>query len=163
LSYLIITIIALYFLLGHVLACRRFGSQFPTETKIGILSSFRLSSPACRSERHVILLANDGVANHAIAQQVGLSRPTVLATCAALARGGGEALQERQKRKRSSPLLTPELQSKIVDTTLKTKRHSATRWTVRTLARHLGISRTMVHPVWQRSDIQPHRVEKFTL
>jgi transposase len=111
----------------------------------------------------VILLASDGVANHAIAQQVGLSRPTVLATRAAFARGGVEALCQRQKRKRPFPILTPELQSKIVDTTLKTKPHGATHWTVRTLARHLGISRTMVHRVWRASDIQPHRVEKFKI
>ena len=40
----------------------------------------------------VILLASQGVANHAIAQQTGLSRPTVLATRAAFAQGGVEAL-----------------------------------------------------------------------
>jgi len=111
----------------------------------------------------IILLASEGVANHAIAQQVGLSRPTVLATRAAFAGGGVGALRQPQKRKRSSPILTPELQGKILDTTLKTKPHGATHWTVRTLARHLGISRTMVHRVWQRFDIQPHRVEKFKI
>ena len=31
------------------------------------------------------------------------------------------------------------------------------------LAQQLGISRTMVHRVWQRHDIQPHRVERFKL
>ena len=50
-----------------------------------------------------------------------------------------------------------------METTLKTKPRAATHWTVRTLARHLGISRTMVHRVWQRFDIQPHRVEKFKI
>jgi hypothetical protein len=34
---------------------------------------------------------------------------------------------------------------------------------VRTLAKHLRVSRMMVHRVWQRFDIQPHRVEKFKL
>ena len=46
---------------------------------------------------------------------------------------------------------------------MKTKPDGATHWTVRTLARHLGISRTMVHRVWQRFDIQPHRVETFKI
>jgi len=31
------------------------------------------------------------------------------------------------------------------------------------LAQQLGISRTMLHRVWQRHDIQPHRVERFKL
>ena len=34
---------------------------------------------------------------------------------------------------------------------------------MRTLAKHLRVSRMMVHRVWQRFDIQPHRVEKFKL
>ena len=31
------------------------------------------------------------------------------------------------------------------------------------LARHMGVSRTIVHRVWQRHDVQPHRVERFKL
>lgn len=50
-----------------------------------------------------------------------------------------------------------------VSTTLKTKPSGESPWSVRTLARHLGVSRTMVHRVWQRFDVQPHRVEKLKL
>ena len=46
---------------------------------------------ACK--RQVILLASQGVSNHAIAQQTGLSRPTILATRAAFAGRGTEALR----------------------------------------------------------------------
>jgi transposase len=111
----------------------------------------------------VILLASEGIANHAIAQQTGLSRPTVIATRAAFARGGVEAIRQRQKRKRSRRVLTPELEQRILDTTLKTRPPDATHWSVRTLARHLGVTRTLVHGVWQRYDLQPHRVERFKL
>jgi transposase len=111
----------------------------------------------------VILLAAEGIPNNAIAQKTGLSRPTVIATRAAFVRGGVEALQQRQKRKRSRRVLTPELERRILDTTLKTRPPDATHWSVRTLARHLGVSRTLVHGVWQRYDVQPHRVERFKL
>jgi transposase len=111
----------------------------------------------------VILLSGQGLANNAIAQQIGLSRPTVIATRAAFERGGVEALRRGQKRKRSRPVLTADLQQKILDTTLKTRPPDATHWSVRTLAKHLRVSKTMVHGVWQRHDIQPHRVEKFKL
>jgi len=111
----------------------------------------------------VILLASQGVPNNAITQQIGVSRPTVIAARAAFTRGGVEALGQKQKRKRSRRVLTPELQQRILDTTLKTRPPDATQWSVRTLARHLGVSRTLVHGVWQRHDIQPHRVEKFKL
>jgi transposase len=111
----------------------------------------------------VLLLASQGVANHAIAQQTGLSRPTVTAAREAFLGAGIEGIRRPQKRKTTSPILTPELQQKIVDTTVKTKRAGATHWSVRSLARHLGMSRTMVHRVWQRFDIPPHRVEKFKI
>jgi transposase len=111
----------------------------------------------------VVLLASEGVPNNAIAQQTGLSRPTVIATRAAFAGGGVEAIRRRQKRKRSRRVLTPELEQKILDTTLKTRPPDATHWSVRTLARHLGVTRMLVHGVWQRHDVQPHRVERFKL
>src|SRR6516225_5298818 len=57
----------------------------------------------------VILLASEGVSNNLIAHQTGLSRPTVIATRAAFARDGVEALRRRQKRNRSRRVRTPEL------------------------------------------------------
>jgi hypothetical protein len=87
----------------------------------------------------------------------------VIATRAAFRRGGLEAIREKQKRKRSRRVLSPALEQKILDTTLKTRPCDATQWSVRTLARHLGVSRTLVHGVWQRYEVQPHRVEKFKL
>lgn len=111
----------------------------------------------------VILLAAEGVANNVIAHQTGLSRPTVIATRVAFARDGVDALRRRQKRHRSRPVRTPELEQKILDTTLKTRPPDATHWSVRTLARHLNVSRTMVHEIWQKYDVQPHRVERFKL
>jgi transposase len=111
----------------------------------------------------VILLASTGVPNNSIAQQTGLSRPTVIATRMAFGRGGVEALRQPQKRKRSRRVLTPELQQKILDTTLKTRPPDATHWSVRTLASHLGVTRILVHGAWQRFDLQPHRIERFKL
>lgn len=111
----------------------------------------------------VILLASQGVANHAIAQQTGLSRPTVLATRAAFVRGGMEALGHRPRRQRAGRVLTPAVEQQILDATLKTRPATGTHWSVRTLAKQLGLSRMMVQRVWQRHELQPHRVEHFKL
>src|SRR5260370_30762228 len=85
----------------------------------------------------VILLASQGLSNHSIAQQTGLSRPTILAARAAFAERGIEAIRERQKRKRSGRALTPELERKILDTTLQTRPADATHWSARGLAAQL--------------------------
>jgi hypothetical protein len=61
-------------------------------------------------------------------------------------------------------VVTPELEQKILDATLKTRPgDGSTHWSVRMLARHLSVSRTIVHRVWQRHDVQLHRVERFKL
>ena len=110
-----------------------------------------------------ILLASEGISNHSIAQQTGLSRPTILAARAAFSQAGCQALRQPRKRHRSPGALTAELERKILDTTLKTRPPDATHWSVRELARHLRVSRMRVHRVWQRYDVQPHRVEKFKI
>src|SRR5260370_4572653 len=69
----------------------------------------------------VVLLASEGLSNNAIAQQMGLSRPTVIATRAAFARGGVEAIRQKQKRKRSRRRPNPPLDQQTPATTLKTK------------------------------------------
>lgn len=111
----------------------------------------------------VILLASQGVSNHAIAEQTGLTRPTILAVRVAFAMRGVAAVQAPHPRKRSRRVLTAELEQKILDTTLKTRPADGTHWSVRVLAKHLGVSRMLVQRVWHRYDIQPHRVEKFKL
>ncbi len=112
----------------------------------------------------ILLLANQGAANSTIADELKVSRPTVLALRAASANEGLKAVTGIRRRKRSPKVLTPELEQCILDTTLKTRPgDGSTHWSVRTLATHLRISRTIVHRVWQRHDVQPHRVERFKL
>jgi transposase len=112
----------------------------------------------------LLLLAHQGLSNQAIAEQLDLSRPTILALRHAFAKDGIAAVTGVRKRKRRAKVLTPELEQKILDATLKTRPgDGSTHWSVRMLARHLGISRTIVHRVWQRHDVQPHRVERFKL
>src|SRR5258708_9161021 len=62
----------------------------------------------------VILLASEGVSNNGIAQQTGLSRPTGIATRTAFARGGVEAIGQRQKRQRSRRGVEPGVGAKIL-------------------------------------------------
>ena len=122
------------------------------------------SSQKAALRSRLLLLAHQGVANRSIAQQLNVSRPTILALRAAFARDGMAAVTGIRKRKRRGSVLTSELEQRILDTTLKTRPgDGSTHWSVRTLARQLGVSRTIVHRVWQRHDVQPHRVERFKL
>lgn len=106
----------------------------------------------------ILLLANEGVANANIAERLKISRPTVLALRTAFAQHGMTAVTGIRHRKRSPKVLTPEVETRILEATLKTRPgDGSTQWSVRTLAAHLGVSRTIVHRVWQRHDVQPQR------
>src|SRR5690348_8579217 len=107
----------------------------------------------------LLLLAHQGVANHAIAEQLHVSRPTVLALRAAFAKDGIRAVTGVRRRKRSPKVLTPELEQRVLDTTLKTRPgDGSTHWSVRTLAAHMpfpepsytgcGNATTCNHIVW---------------
>src|SRR6185437_4728357 len=122
------------------------------------------SSQKVALRSRLVLLAHQGLANHAIAQQLNVSRPTILSLRAAFAQQGLAAVTGIHRRKRNGKVLTPELEQKILTTTLKTRPgDGSTHWSVRMLAEHLRVSRTIVHRVWQRHDVQPHRVQRFKL
>jgi transposase len=112
----------------------------------------------------LILLAHEGVANQVIAQQLGVWRPTVLALRTAFAQNGLAAVTATRTRRRHPKVLTAEVEQRILDATLKTRPgDGSTHWSVRMMAAHVGVSRTIVHRVWRKHDVQPHRVERFKL
>jgi transposase len=59
--------------------------------------------------------------------------------------------------------VTPEIETRIVHTTLHEKPVAATHWSTRTLAAHLGLSATTIRRVWQRNGLKPHRQDTFKL
>jgi hypothetical protein len=121
------------------------------------------SSQKVALRRRLLLLANQGAANHAIAQQRMFRDPRFWRPCGLCQEryGGHNGNSETKQRAKT---LTSELEQKILDTRLQIRpEDGGTHWSVCTLAKHLGISLTIVHRVWQRHDVQPHRVERFKL
>src|SRR5260370_5911261 len=75
----------------------------------------------------VILLAQEGMSNHSIAKQPGLSRPTVIAARAAFRTGGGKGLTPNPTRNRPPPTLTPQWEKKTLGTSIKNKTPDSTQ------------------------------------
>ncbi len=107
----------------------------------------------------VVLLASEGVSNTAIAEQVGLSRPKVIAWRQRYERSGiaGLADAERSGRPRRID------HAKIVAETLKPppKKLGVTHWSSRLLAARLGIGNATVARAWRDYGVQPWRSETF--
>jgi transposase len=107
----------------------------------------------------IVLLAGKGLANTAIAAQVGVSVPTVLKWRGRFARRGLAGLvdQARPGRPRVVDRKT------IVATTLKPppKKYGVTHWSSRLLADHLGVGNATVARAWREVGVQPWRAESF--
>jgi transposase len=107
----------------------------------------------------IVLLAADGLSNTAIAELVGMSRPTVIGwRDRYLARGVG-GLEDKQRPGRPRRID----HAVIVTATLTPppKKVRVTHWSTRLLARHLGISDATVAKAWRDYGIQPWRSESF--
>ena len=52
---------------------------------------------------------------------------------------------------------------RVLRRTLESTPRDATHWSVRTLAKETGMSRTTIHRIWRTFSLQPHRSETFKL
>ncbi|MGY4766611.1 IS630 family transposase [Kribbella sp. CWNU-51] len=107
----------------------------------------------------IVLLAADGEANTAIAERVGVSRPTVIGWRERYAERGLAGLDDEPRSGR--PRVVDH--RKIVAETLKPppKRLGVTHWSSRLMAARLGVSNGTVARAWRDYGVQPWRVETF--
>lgn len=111
----------------------------------------------------IILLAADGVSNTEIARITRCTRPKVLRWRERFELDGVGGLRAGASRPGPSAPHADEMEKKIVETTLHVKPVAATHWTIRTLAKVLGVSPSRVQRTWRRHALQPHRVKTFKL
>jgi len=107
----------------------------------------------------IVLLAVEGMSNTAIAEKVGVSRPTVLVWRSRYEIGGVGALQDLDRPGRPVHIE----QAQVVVATLQPPpgRLGVTHWSSRLLANELGIGNATVAKIWRKWDLQPWRVETF--
>jgi transposase len=111
----------------------------------------------------IVLLAGDGQANHAIAREVGVSRPTVLLWRERFEHEGPEGLLRDRPRGSGKPSLPEDKVRAVIEATLLTKPKGATHWSVRTMAKAQGISPAAVQRIWSAHGLKPHLVRTFKL
>ncbi len=111
----------------------------------------------------IILLAADGESNSGIADQLGISRPTVIMWRRRFEKAGPVALgQTRPGRGRPRSISRDKIKQ-IVEATLHTKPPNATHWSCRTMAKAQGVSAATVQRIWDAHGLKPHLVKTFKL
>jgi len=110
-----------------------------------------------------LLMAAQGIANERTARTLGVSRSTVLDWRRQFATDGVKGVGKVRKGRGRKPTIPQEKIEQIVHDTLRTTPPDATQWSVRSMARHAGVSKSTVQEIWSSRQIKPHRVETFKL
>lgn len=127
-----------------------------TSSELLTLSRGRRVEARVQQRACVILLAAQGWQNKDIAREVKLDRRQVALWRRRFIEGGLPALLQDAARPGRTPSVTSEVEARILRTTLHEPPTTATHWSTRSLASHLGLSATTIGRVWRRNGIQPH-------
>ena len=107
----------------------------------------------------IILRAAEGVANVAIADELGISVPTVGLWRTRFKERGLAGLADGPRTGRPATY-GREIRERVLATTL-TPPEGATHWSTRRLAKAVGVSPNTILRIWREGRLTPHRVETF--
>ena len=111
-----------------------------------------------------LLMAADGVANSVIGERLGVSRSTVLGWRRDFLEHGIEWVGKVRPGRGPKPTISQERIEAMVHDTLHSKPDDgSTHWSVRSMAKHSGLSKSTIQKVWNARGIRPHLVETFKL
>jgi len=108
----------------------------------------------------IILMAAKGMSNKDIAKELMLSEHTVGHWRRSFALHGIKGLSDAPRTGRP-PVYNEKITNKVITKTLTPPPEGITHWSVREMARAIGISGSTIHRIWRKHKIQPHRVKTF--
>lgn len=107
----------------------------------------------------IVLRRAEGVKQAQVAEELGVSITSVNKWSQRFERDGLEGLKDKKGRGRPSSISAQQVEKVITQATQPPKPRK--RWSVRTMAREVGISPDSVHRIWKANDIKPHLVRIF--
>jgi transposase len=111
----------------------------------------------------IVLLCAEGWLNKDIAVELATARKTVARWRNRFVQKRLAGLEKDAPRPGRTAKVRDAVARKIVAATTQERPDSATHWSTRSLAKHLGVSPSMVQRVWKANQLQPHRVKTFKL
>jgi transposase len=91
----------------------------------------------------------------------GTSKPTVWRWQARYLEAGVDGLLRDKSRPPGTPPLDPAIKALVLTKTMRETPADATHWSVRSMARAVGISHTSVQNIWREHGLKPHLVDTF--
>ena len=150
---------------------RRFAMRTGITFDVTAADRFRLEAIVAAGsslQKHVwrakiILISGDDLGTMAIMQATGKSKPCVWRWQERFMAEGVDGLLRDKSRPPGIAPLAIELVDRVVTLTLEPPRQEATHWTVRAMAKAVGIAASSVVKIWHEHGLAPHRWRSFKL
>ena len=109
----------------------------------------------------IVLLSAEGHGTMEIMRRTGISKPTVWRWQARYLEAGVDGLLRDKSRPPGKPPLSLAIKTLVLTKTMRETPPDATHWSVRSMARAVGISHTSVQNIWRAHGLKPHLVSTF--
>lgn len=119
------------------------------------------SSASSVTRCRIILHASAGETNQEIADALEIPEQTVSKWRRRFVKLGMAGLQDSRRSGRPMRLSTDSINKVLTEVTKPPA--SRTQWSIRSMARHAGVSKSHVQTLWSRNDIKPHIRRTFKL
>src|SRR5215216_6671231 len=120
------------------------------------------SSQALALRCRIVLACAEGASNQAVAERLGVSRPTVTKWRTRFVARQLEGLAD-EPRPGAPRTITDDDVERVVVKTLEETPTDATHWSTRSLAKATGMSQSAVSRIWRAFGLKPHLTESFKL
>ena len=111
----------------------------------------------------IVLRCADGLSNTAVADELGVTRPTIGIWRERFRRQGLMGLYDERRPGRPRTIEDEHI-TRLIRKTLKTRpKDGSTQWSCRTIAAESKLSKSTVQRVWSAFGLQPHRQKHFKL
>ena len=120
------------------------------------------------SQKHVrrawiVLLAGDGIGTDEIQRRLAVSKPTIRRWRTRYVEAGVDGLCRDKTRPPGKPPLAAEVVMRVIEKTKTQTPPDATHWSLRTMAKAVGIAPSSVQAIWKAHGLKPHLVATFKL
>jgi transposase len=150
---------------GQIMQARRMKTDITVtadeRVRLACLIADRNSPAKVVWRARIVLATADGDPIKAICRATGKSKPCVWRWQKRFAEEGIDGLLRDKTRPPGRKPLGAALKAKVLAKTVRETPPDATHWSVRTMAKAVGISRTSVQRIWAEAGLKPHLTAKF--
>ena len=111
----------------------------------------------------IVLATARGLGTMAICEESGTTKKTVWRWQQRYVEAGIDGLMRDKSRPPGTPPLSDAIKARVLTKTATETPANATHWSVRSMAKAMGISHTSVQRIWQEAGLKPHLVRTFKI